>query len=143
MICALAIVSVTALYITYPFSTTKTSTERDKKQRVVKTVVEEHSPRSDALILGGLGFAVLLALTALFDGRLKLTAPGGAAIEVQAVAAAANATIEPLEEENERLRAQLAEIQPDLATTVAREDPHVIAARQRWKEFDQRLGRGN
>jgi FtsZ-binding cell division protein ZapB len=82
---------------------------------------------------------VILALTALLDARLKFTGPGGVGIEVQAVAAAANATIEPLEEENDRLRAEIAQARPDLAETVAREDPHVAAARQRWKEVDQRL----
>lgn len=127
------------LYIVSSFGTTRTTTERDQNQHLVMTVVEEQSSRSDALILAGLGFAVILALTALLDARLRFTGPGGVGIEVQAVAAAANATIEPLEEENERLRAEIAQARPDLAETVAREDPHVAAARQRWKEVDQRL----
>ncbi len=136
---AIAIALVTVLYIVFPWGTTKTTTERDQKQHLVKIVVEEQNSRSDALILAGLGFAVILALTALLDARLKLTGPGGVGVELQAIALAANATIEPLEEENERLRAALAQARPDLRETVAREDPHVIAARQRWKEVDRRL----
>lgn len=136
---AIAVALATVLYIVSPFGTTRTTTERDQNQDLVMTVVEEQSSRSDALILAGLGFAVILALTALLDARLRFTGPGGVGIEVQAVAAAANATIEPLEEENERLRAEIAQARPDLAETVAREDPHVAAARQRWKEVDQRL----
>jgi hypothetical protein len=134
---AIAVALVTVLHIVFPFDTTRTTTERDQEE--FKTVVEVQSSRSDALILAGLGFAVILALTALLDARLKFTGPGGVGIEVQAVAAAANATIEPLEKENERLREEIAQARPDLAETVAREDPHVAAARQRWKEVDQRL----
>ena len=133
---AIAIAVATGLYMAAPFGATKTTTERDQKQHLVKTVVEEQHSRSDALILAGLGFAMILALTAVLDARLKLTGPGGIGIEVQAIAAAANATIEPLEAENQRLRTAVAQARPDLAQT---EDPHVVAARQRWKEVDQRL----
>jgi hypothetical protein len=92
--CFLVIVLLVAGYWAWPPSSSKTTTKRDAAGHTVSTTVEEQTKVGDAVLLGGLGFAALLALTAMTAGRLKLTAPGGGAVEVASVAATAQDTID-------------------------------------------------
>lgn len=135
LISAVVLVVLVALYIDSPPKTTSTTTERDAKHRVVKTVQQERAQRSDAIVVAGLGLAAVLGLLALFDGRVKLTGPGGAAIELVATVAAADAAIEPLAQENELLREQIAKLQGHTVPP----DPALRDALDRWKDIEARV----
>lgn len=132
---ALAIVFLVALYVHSPPGTTATELERDSKQHIVKTVRRETVQRSDVIVVAGLGFAFVMVLTVLFDGRVKLTGPGGAGIELVATAAAADAAIGQLTHENEELRASLAKLEGQAQPA----DPALLEALDRWKDVEERI----
>jgi hypothetical protein len=125
---AVILAGIVVYYLVHPPTTTKTTTERDAQQTVTKTTVEEQAQVGEAILLGGFGFAAILGLTALRNGRLKFTGPGGSGVEAAtaAVAAAADATMTPLMREHERLRGELqaegksVELDPEVQEAVAR-----------------------
>lgn len=133
---ALAIILLVALYVDSPPKTSVTEVERDAKHRVVKTVQRDTAQRGDAIVVAGLGFALVLALMVLFDGRVKVTGPGGAGIELVATAAAADAAISQLTNENEELRESVAKLEGGQALPA---DPALREALDRWKDVEQRI----
>lgn len=138
LISALVVVVLVVWYIGSPPKTTMITTERDADNRIVRTIHEEQKQRSELIMLAGLGFAAILGLMALFDGRLKLTGPGGAGIELVATAAAADAAIAPLVHENEELRERLVRLE---GQQVAPTDPALRDALDRWKDVEARIRR--
>jgi hypothetical protein len=108
VVCFVVIVLLVIGYWESPPTASKTTTKKDASGAVVSTTVEAQTKVGDAVLLGGLGFAALLGLTAMTSGRFKVTAPGGGAIEVASVAATAQGTIDSLMQEVERLATELA-----------------------------------
>ena len=133
---AVLMAAAVVYYLGHPPTTTKTTTEEAPPKEVIAKSTEQETQIGETIVLGGFGFAAILGLTAFLNGRLKLTGPGGSGVEVAAVAvaAAADATVDPLVRENERLQAELK------AKGLAAETPQEVKeAVVRWNDVKAQL----
>lgn len=95
-IVALLLTVATFYYLKNPPLTTTVTAVRDATHRVVKSTTTTQRQTSDAILIAGFGFSLILGLTAAFNGRLTLTGPGGSAVEItSAIVAAVDATLDP------------------------------------------------
>ncbi len=81
----------TIYYLVSPPTNSKTTVEKDAAGQVTKTTTETQQSIGDAVLIAGFGFTAVLMLMLLSNGRFKLTAPGGAGIELVAAAVATSA----------------------------------------------------
>src|SRR5690242_10441660 len=81
---ASVVIAATVWYLTEPPATTKVTTEKDAAGKVTKTTTESQAAVGDSVLIAGFGVASVLLLFVLVNGRLKLTAPGGAGVELAA-----------------------------------------------------------
>jgi hypothetical protein len=149
----LVLFAMTYEYIANPLVVKKTTTEKDASGKVTKTTVEEAEQQSDVIIVGAAGLGAILVLIALWNGRLKLTGPGGCGVEWVATTAVAKVADAALDAQRvahgvrtaaaqEAPRGE-AEGEPD-AMKIA--DYHADQALARWNELRadiDRSGPGN